>query len=186
MAECLEDLAAIAAASEYDAVVDVPIEGVKLGLRWRPAIAEAESQAGQDCGAITVMDFLPDSVADVVAKDPQLVAAIETLHAYFLNGQSPASLPIVLTGTDFQTRVWRAIQQIPTGAVATYAEIAKHLGSAPRAVGGACRRNPVPIIVPCHRVVASNGVGGFAGAVMGKHIGIKQWLLEHECKVSSH
>ena len=181
MAECLEDLA-IMAAAEYDAVVDVPIEGVKLGLRW----SSATSEYNEGSGAITTMDFLPDSVADIEAKDLQLVTAIEILHGYFLNGQSPASLSVVLKGTDFQRRVWQAIQQIPAGAVARYGEIAKHLGSAPRAMGGACRRNPVPIIIPCHRVVASNGMGGFAGAVMGKHIAIKQWLLEHERKVISH
>jgi len=173
MAECLEDLAVMAAAADYDAVVDIPMEGVKLGVRWR-------------VGAIYSMDFLPDSARDLKPEDAQLAIAVAALQDYFVAGQSPASLPIHLKGTEFQLRVWQAIQQIPAGAVATYAEIAKHLGSAPRAVGGACRRNPVPIIVPCHRVVASNGIGGFAGAVMGKHIGIKQWLLDHERKVVSN
>lgn len=172
MAECLEDLAVMAAAADYDAVVDIPMNGVKLGVRWR-------------ADAIAAMDFMPDSVADITPDNVQLAAVVDALQDYFASGKSPAALPICLAGTDYQRRVWRAIQQIPAGAVATYAELAKHLGSAPRAVGGACRRNPVPIIVPCHRVVASNGIGGFAGAVMGKHIGIKQWLLDHERKTLS-
>jgi len=172
MAEYLEDLAVMAAASDYDAVFDIPIDGIKLGVRWRS-------------GSIYGIDFLPNLAADIKTKDQQLAAAINILKDYFLLGQSPSALPIRLQGTDHQLRVWQAIQQIPPGAVATYAEIAKHIGSAPRAVGGACRRNPVPIIVPCHRVVASNGIGGFAGAGVGKHIAVKQWLLNHEHKIVS-
>ncbi len=166
MAECLETVSLVVVSS-YDAVMDTPIPGIKLGVQWHS-------------GMVYGMDFLPAAVADKGAKDKQLAATMDVLGDYFSNGYSPATLAIHLAGTDFQLRVWQAIQQIPPGAVATYAELAHHLGSAPRAIGGACRRNPIPIIVPCHRVVASNGIGGFAGAVMGKHIDIKQWLLDHE------
>ena len=168
MAECLEIVEMMSASAKYDAVIDIPVPGVKLGIQW---------QSGRVCG----MDFLPDGLEDKDTDDVRLLATIDTLKDYFSKGSSPLSLPITLNGTDFQRRVWHAIMGIPSGAVATYAELARHLDSAPRAIGGACRRNPVPIIVPCHRVVASNGIGGFAGAVTGKHIDIKQWLLDHEC-----
>ena len=62
----------------------------------------------------------------------------------------------------------------------TYGELAKLLNSSARAVGGACRANPISLVIPCHRVVASNGLGGYGGATAGKRLAIKQWLLEHE------
>lgn len=167
MAECLESIAFLSDSERYSAIITIPVPENKLGIAWRD-------------GVVTGMDFLSGAVAEKTTRDTQLLAVIEQLLGYFHNGTSPASIPIRLQGTDHQRRVWQAIQGIPAGAVATYAELARHLDSHPRAIGGACRRNPVPIIVPCHRVVASNGIGGFAGAVAGKHIGIKQWLLEHE------
>jgi methylated-DNA-[protein]-cysteine S-methyltransferase len=73
-----------------------------------------------------------------------------------------------------------ALQDIPPGTVRTYAELARQLGSAARAVGGACRNNPVPILIPCHRVVGQQGLGGYTGALTGDPLGIKRWLLRHE------
>lgn len=87
------------------------------------------------------------------------------------------------TGTAFQHLVWQAISTIPCGETRSYGELAQQLGTAPRAVGGACRANPLPILVPCHRVVSSTGGnGGFLGqpAQQGMSASIKQWLLDHE------
>ena len=76
--------------------------------------------------------------------------------------------------------VWRAMLQIPSGQTRTYGEVAQSIKSAPRAIGGACGANPVPIIIPCHRVVSKTGMGGFMGATEGDPLKIKAWLLAHE------
>ena len=83
-------------------------------------------------------------------------------------------------GTPFRQRVWQAIHAIPSGRTLTYGELARKLNSAPRAVGGACGDNRIPLVIPCHRVVASGGIGGFMHASGGDPIAIKQWLLRHE------
>ncbi|NOZ38517.1 MAG: methylated-DNA--[protein]-cysteine S-methyltransferase, partial [Gammaproteobacteria bacterium] len=102
------------------------------------------------------------------------------LQGYFSSSVSPFSFPVLLRGTDFQQRVWHALQRIPAGEVRTYGQLAKQLHSSARAVGNACRRNPVPLLVPCHRVVSASGIGGFAGSTDGAEIRIKRWLLRHE------
>lgn len=83
------------------------------------------------------------------------------------------------TGTAFQQRVWQAIREIPFGKTSTYSEIANKIGSGPRAVANACGANQLPILVPCHRVVAKNGLGGFMQGADGG-LAIKKWLLKHE------
>jgi methylated-DNA-[protein]-cysteine S-methyltransferase len=83
-------------------------------------------------------------------------------------------------GTAFQRRVWRALSIIPPGQVRTYGELARSLASSPRAVGNAARANPWPLVVPCHRLVASQGLGGYGGATQGRGLAIKRWLLAHE------
>jgi len=87
-----------------------------------------------------------------------------------------------LQGTDFQRRVWRALSKIPYAEVKTYGQLAKELQTSARAIGNACRQNPLPIIIPCHRIVASHGIGGFAGKTTGSHIDAKRWLLAHETR----
>ena len=83
-------------------------------------------------------------------------------------------------GTLFQQKVWRALRSIPVGQVMTYGELAKQLKTSARAVGNACRANPVPLIIPCHRVISKSGLGGFAGSRNGVSLNIKSWLLDHE------
>ena len=85
-----------------------------------------------------------------------------------------------MQGTDFQLKVWHQLTAIPYGDTVTYGEVSDTLNSSARAVGGACRRNPIPVIVPCHRVTSATGIGGFSGRVVGKFIERKQWLLQHE------
>ena len=89
-------------------------------------------------------------------------------------------LNLELTGTTFKKRVWAVLQKIPAGKVKTYGEVAKQLNSSARAVGNACRANPIPLIVPCHRVIAKTGIGGFSGEINGASIDRKRWLLAHE------
>ena len=103
--------------------------------------------------------------------------ACRWLDAYFAGERPrPADIPMRLLGTPFQQRVWQRIASIPYGVTMTYGELARSVGSAPRAVGGATGRNPLPLIVPCHRVVGTNGnLTGFGGGMRRK-----VWLLEHE------
>ena len=102
------------------------------------------------------------------------------IEEYFSDAMSSFDLKLNCHGTAFQQSVWDVISSIKVGETLTYSDIAEKLKSSPRAIGNACRSNPIPIIVPCHRVVSKAGLGGFAGQVEGKNIDVKQWLLKHE------
>lgn len=126
------------------------------------------------------IEFLLNKHKPLPANSPILKEAQRQLAAYFKNPHYVFDLPMQLHGTDFQQRVWRALCAIPTGAPITYGELAKRVDSAPRAVGGACGSNPIPIIVPCHRVVSASGLGGFMHTRNQGSLDIKSWLLAHE------
>lgn len=116
-----------------------------------------------------------------IDSDPQKTKiVVQQLMDYFSLAISLKTIPVVLTGTMFQKSVWSELRKIPLGETRTYGDIAKKLNSSPRAVGNACRKNPIPIIIPCHRVISASGIGGFAGEVEGRQIKIKRWLLNHE------
>ena len=102
------------------------------------------------------------------------------LNCYFRAADYPIEIPTFPQGTDFQLEVWAKLRAIPVGEVWTYGQLAKELSTSPRAVGNACRKNPIPIIVPCHRVIAATGLGGFAGEREGTLTEIKKKLLRHE------
>lgn len=104
----------------------------------------------------------------------------QQLATYFKKPNHAFEIGFELKGTPFQQKVWNAIYKIPKGKTLTYQDIANKLKTSPRAVGNACRANPVPLIVPCHRVVGKNHLGGFAGDTSGKLLAIKKWLLQHE------
>lgn len=89
-------------------------------------------------------------------------------------------IDVKLDVTPFQEKVLNQLILIPYGETKTYGEIAKKLKTSPRAVGNACRRNPIPIVIPCHRVVASKGLGGYSGAIEGETQDIKRNLLKLE------
>lgn len=97
---------------------------------------------------------------------PLLNAGANWLSGYFAGKfTSPVDLPMAPAGSEFQRRVWQLMIDIPPGETVTYGDVARQLGSAPRAVGGACGANPIPILIPCHRVVGSNGgLSGYSGA----------------------
>jgi methylated-DNA-[protein]-cysteine S-methyltransferase len=110
-----------------------------------------------------------------------LDAAITQLEEYFGGGRTEFDLPLAPSGTEFQIEAWAVLREIPYGETITYGEQAARLGdrNKSRAVGAANGRNPIPIVVPCHRVVGSNGhLTGFAGG-----IDTKAWLLDHEFEV---
>ncbi|HET8729302.1 MAG TPA: methylated-DNA--[protein]-cysteine S-methyltransferase [Alphaproteobacteria bacterium] len=125
-------------------------------------------------GAVTGLDF-----ADHGGRDdgPLLKEAERQVAAYFAGRLKAFDLPVALRGTAFQRRVWAAMREIPWGEVASYGGIAMVVGTGPRAVGNACGRNPVSLLVPCHRVLASGGGPGGYGAT---GLGVKRWLLRHE------
>lgn len=101
-------------------------------------------------------------------------------EAYLADPHRPFRLPLRPIGTAFQQRVWAALRAIPVGETRTYGDLAATLETAPRAIGQACRTNPLPILIPCHRVVARSGLGGFSGESGGRQLAIKRWLLQHE------
>lgn len=119
------------------------------------------------------------SAAWVRDDGARFAAAQKWLQSYFAKTTASEHPAVVFaTGTDFQKRVWRALQQIPISETRTYGDIASSIGhaTAARAVGAAIGRNPLSILVPCHRVVGSNGsLTGFAGGIERK-----RWLLTHE------
>ena len=115
---------------------------------------------------------------EVAGEGPIIRKTKRQLNEYFAGKRKTFDLPLSLKGTPFQIECWNALQQIPYGATSTYGEIARTIGrpAAVRAVGAANGANPIPIIVPCHRVIGSNGsLTGFGGG-----IDVKRWLLDFE------
>jgi len=104
------------------------------------------------------------------------------LDAYFNDGRNRIDLPVMTSGSDFQQRVWTALEKILPGQTMTYGQLAREINSSAQAVGNALRENPVALIIPCHRVVAANGLGGYAGETEGALPKIKQCLLAHESR----
>lgn len=153
----------------YEAVIDTPLDGVKLGINTKG-------------GALYSIDFISPGHRSHVPPTGFIHEVAGQLRSYFENPRFTFSLPLVAQGTPFQRRVWRALQKIPAGVTRPYGRVAQHLATSPRAIGGACRANPVPIIVPCHRVVALDGPGGFSGQTRGHQLRIKNWLLTHESR----
>jgi methylated-DNA-[protein]-cysteine S-methyltransferase len=103
--------------------------------------------------------------ATLDAETPLLVAAAQQLNAYFYCELQRFDLPLAPAGTPFQRAAWQAMLEIPYGQTRSYGELARRLASVPRAIGGACGRNPIPIVIPCHRVLAGGGrIGGYSGA----------------------
>ena len=150
----------------FNAVIDAPFG--KVGIRL-------------EGDAVREIVYLPDSIANVAPETPLAKQTAEQIERYFERASAKFDLPLASVGTAFQQRVWQAISDIPPGAVRTYGQLAKQLGSAPRAVGQACGANPIALIIPCHRVVGSGGsLGGFMNAAAGDPITIKRWLLKHE------
>lgn len=106
--------------------------------------------------------------------------AVRQLNEYFAGTRTDFDVPVSLAGTEFQKAVWAELSRLPFGAVVSYGYLGTATGraTAGRAVGGAVGANPIPIIVPCHRVLASNGkITGYSG---GNGIPTKVWLLDHE------
>jgi methylated-DNA-[protein]-cysteine S-methyltransferase len=138
----------------------------------------------EENGAITNLYF-SKTVADVKAILEETVILQEAnkqLQEYFAGKRTVFELPLALKGTAFQQKVWQALQEIPFGETRSYGEIAKNIGQpkASRAVGGANNKNPLPIFIPCHRVIGTNGkLVGYAGGLEIKKILLNVENLAH-------
>ena len=126
------------------------------------------------------LDYLTGHVALNPASTPFEREIAAQLADFFKTPSQPFTLALDMRGTDFQRRVWQALTCISAGQTLTYGELAAQLDSGARAVGNACRNNPVSIVVPCHRVVSAAGIGGYSGKTDGREIDRKQWLLRHD------
>ena len=133
-------------------------------------------------GLLRELVYLPPHFLEKAAQDAVSAQACLQLARYFDDPDAPFDLPLAEVGSAYQRKVWAAIAQIPRGQVRTYGDVARYIGSAPRAVGQACGANWFPVVIPCHRVTAAGGLGGFAhhDDATGFHLGVKRWLLAHE------
>jgi len=132
-------------------------------------------------GSVTGIDYLPKGERQLAPANALAERACRQLERYFADPHFRFTLPLAPAGTAFRRKVWDALASIPVGESRTYGEVARTLHTAPRAVGGACGANPIALVIPCHRVVGSQGsLGGFMGTTDGDPIAIKRWLLTHE------
>lgn len=130
--------------------------------------------------SLSGVDFLPLHETLLMPGDDFTRRVCDQIAAYVRDPDFHFDVPLRLCGTPHQGKVWQALRAIPRGQALTYGVLARQLGSSPRAVGVACGDNPIPLFIPCHRVVAKNGAGGFMHRADGAPLGIKQWLLRHE------
>jgi methylated-DNA-[protein]-cysteine S-methyltransferase len=151
--------------AKFEALIIAPFGAVAISLQ--------ENQL-----AINLLTKSP-SQENIYSAQPLVKQAYTQIMQYLQQPSVSFNLPVAVQGTPFQQRVWQAIASIPIGQTATYGELAKQIGSGPRAVANACGANMLPLVIPCHRVLAQNGLGGFMrGSQDG--LAIKRWLLAHE------
>lgn len=138
-------------------------------------------------GFLTEIEVITEAVSssEYSASDTLLSMAMQQLYDYFQGKRVSFSLPYRADGTEYRQKVWGALIEILPGSTETYSHLAYRLGTGPRAVASACRANPLPIVVPCHRVIGTRGIGGYNGQRGGRYLEIKSWLLEHESHLAS-
>lgn len=145
----------------YKAIIQTPIG--KLGI----------STSGQ---LLTRLDFLADDTVLMASHEGIIDSIVNQLNQYFQCPSFQFNIPYQLQGSPFQNRVWQTLSKLPLQKTVSYGTLAKKLKTGARAIGNACRANPLPIVIPCHRVIAQGNLGGYKG----KKISIKKWLLTHE------
>jgi len=126
------------------------------------------------------IEYLPRGAATLAPLTRLAEQVCRQIERYLDDPDFRFDLPFDYRGTEFQCRVWRAIHAIPSGRTLSYVDLARRLRTAPRPVGGACGANRIPLVIPCHRVVGSGGIGGFMHARGGFPLEVKRWLLRHE------
>lgn len=164
-AKSQRDFAGIIGLPHFQAKLDTPF--ALVGVRTEGA-------------ALAEIVYLPRSAGTLAPANALAERACAQIEKYVADPGYRFRLPLKQVGTAFQRRVWDMIVAIPCGQTRSYGDIARRLRSAPRAVGQACGTNYFPLAIPCHRVVAANGLGGFAHTSSGYLIEVKRWLLLHE------
>jgi methylated-DNA-[protein]-cysteine S-methyltransferase len=154
----------------YDVTVEFP--KFKVGVATRD-------------GAVIELKYLPLSAPSISAASELAKRAERQLEGYKRDPNSAFDLPMVIEGSDLQKAVWKAMCAIPRGKTRTYGDLARELGTDPREIGQACGDNRLPLVIPCHRIVAANGIGGFAHATSGYLLETKRWLLMHEAAATA-
>jgi methylated-DNA-[protein]-cysteine S-methyltransferase len=149
----------------YDVVIDFP--KFKVGVKTRDE-------------RVVEIRYLPHSSSVISPKNPLAERAAKQLERYRDNPDTTFDLPLLIEGSELQRGVWDAMCAIPRGRTRTYGELARELGAEARAIGQCCGDNRLPIVIPCHRVVAADGIGGFGHATSGYLLEAKRWLLMHE------
>jgi methylated-DNA-[protein]-cysteine S-methyltransferase len=124
--------------------------------------------------------YLPAEIETKAPTNSLASLAAKQLERYREDPDARFDLPLAVEGTPLERAVWDAMCAIPRGRTRTYGELARELGADPRAVGQACGDNRLPIVIPCHRVVAADGIGGFGHSRRGYLLEAKRWLLAHE------
>ena len=163
----------------YDVVLDFPKMKVAVATRG---------------GRVTHIRYLPPAAEALAPRNALAERAARQLERYREDPDAGFDLPLLIEGTPLQRAVWEAMRAIPRGRTRTYGELARELnaearvrddGTLARAVGQACGDNRLPIVIPCHRVVAADGIGGFGHSTGGYLIEAKRWLLLHEAEADA-
>jgi methylated-DNA-[protein]-cysteine S-methyltransferase len=150
---------------KYQAIISAPFG--KLGIRC------------SDTDLLGI-DLLPQSTKVQAPSGEMAKTICSELAAYLADPRHEIDLPFELDGTHHQCNVWQAMLDIPRGQTQSYGELAEKIGSSAQAVGQACGGNPIPLVIPCHRVVGKKGLGGFMHRADEDALNIKRWLLAHE------
>jgi methylated-DNA-[protein]-cysteine S-methyltransferase len=149
----------------FDVVVDFP--KFKVGVKTRDQ-------------RVVEIRYLPGETKVRSATNALAALAARQLESYRDDPDTTFDLPLAIEGSALQRGVWDAMCAIPRGRTRTYGDLARELGVDARAIGQACGDNCLPIVIPCHRVVAADGIGGFGHATGGYLLEVKRWLLMHE------
>ena len=150
---------------QWDAVIEFP--KMKVGIFTRE-------------GRVAGIRYLPVTVDSKTPENELAERAARQIEKYRDDPDARFDLPLLIEGTEFQRNVWDVMRAIPRGRTLTYGEVARKLGGEARVVGQACGDNKLPIVIPCHRVVGADGIGGFSHSTEGYLIEVKRWLLMHE------
>ena len=151
----------------YDVTVDFP--------RMKVAVKTRDDK-------VVGIRYLPLAAEKIPPGNPLAKEAARQLERYREDPDTVFDLPLQVEGTPLQRAVWDAMCAIPRGRTRTYGELARELGADARAIGQCCGDNRLPIVIPCHRVVAADGIGGFSHTTEGYLIEVKRWLLAHEIR----
>jgi methylated-DNA-[protein]-cysteine S-methyltransferase len=133
-------------------------------------------------GKVVGIRYLPLGSEKICPTNPLAQEAARQLERYRDDPDTVFDLPLLIEGSPLQRSVWDAMCAIPRGHTRTYGELARELRADARAIGQCCGDNRLPIVIPCHRVVAADGIGGFSHTSEGYLIEVKRWLLAHEIR----